>query len=152
MVRIKHTAHPINTRVSFKTESMSSDEALEVALPQGEALHEVTSSKSLEDSDDCKSRSGDYGDTESTSDDSEHVKVAAAVGITFDFGVSDVGKAHIMSMENNTRYILKGYYRAPDAESVSEPRANEAVVFVDFFIAGLRVLTHPVLIDILRNF
>jgi hypothetical protein len=31
MVRIKHTAHPINVRVSFDAESMALDEALEAS-------------------------------------------------------------------------------------------------------------------------
>jgi uncharacterized protein with ATP-grasp and redox domains len=59
-------------------------------------------------SDDCESRSGETEDTGPASDDSERMKVAAAaaiVGITFDFGVSSVLKAHITSMENNTCYF-----------------------------------------------
>jgi hypothetical protein len=112
MVRIKHTAHPINIRVTLEIESMAADEALEASAPRREASTEVTSSRSLEDSDDCKSRSNGSEDTESTSDDSERAKVvvtAAAAGITFDFEASCVGKVHITSMENNSRYFPKGY-------------------------------------------
>jgi hypothetical protein len=112
MVRIKHTAHPINIRVPLETQSMASDEALEASAPRREASTKVTSSWSLEDSDDCESRSGGSEDTESASDDSERTKVvvaAAAAGITFNFEASCVGKAHITSMENNSRYFPKGY-------------------------------------------
>jgi hypothetical protein len=112
MVRIKHTARPINIRVTSETESMASEEALEVSVPRGEALADATSSQKLEDSDDCEGQSGNIEDTESASDDSEHVKIAAratTVGITYDFGVFGVGKACIASMENNTCYFPKGY-------------------------------------------
>jgi H+/gluconate symporter-like permease len=37
-------------------------------------------------------------------------------------------------------------------ESVSEPRANEAIVFKNFFVAGLHMPPHPVLTDILCKF
>jgi hypothetical protein len=44
MVRIKHTTHPINIRVSFETKSMASNEAWEVTTSQKEGSPEVTSS------------------------------------------------------------------------------------------------------------
>jgi hypothetical protein len=40
----------------------------------------------------------------------------------------------------------------PWAESVPDPRLDEAVVFEDFFAAGLRMPPHPVLLDILHKF
>jgi hypothetical protein len=40
----------------------------------------------------------------------------------------------------------------PSAESVLDPLENEAVVFKDFFGAGLRMPPHLVLLDILRKF
>jgi hypothetical protein len=83
---------------------------------------------------------------------SSSVVAAAAAGITFDFNASDVGKACITSMENNTHYFPKGYRRPPSAESVPEPRANEVVVFEDFFIVGLHMPPHLALADILRKF
>jgi hypothetical protein len=43
--------------------------------------------------------------------------MAEATEITFDFGISDSGRACIATMENNARYFLKGYYRAPITES-----------------------------------
>jgi hypothetical protein len=43
--------------------------------------------------------------------------MAEATEITFDFGVSDSGRACIATMENNARYFLKGYYQAPITES-----------------------------------
>jgi hypothetical protein len=44
--------------------------------------------------------------------------------------------------------FLKGYCRAPNAESVPEPQPNEVVVFEDFFMSGLQLPPHPVLVDI----
>jgi hypothetical protein len=51
-----------------------------------------------------------------------------------------------------SHYFSKGYRRPPGAESVPDPRANEAMVFEDFFTAGLHMLPHPVLVDILCEF
>jgi hypothetical protein len=97
MVRIKHTARPINIRVSFEAESMTSDGALEVSTLRREASAEATPSWSLEDFDDCESRSGDSEGSETASNDSERLKVAAVVaavaGITCDFSVCGVMKA-----------------------------------------------------------
>jgi hypothetical protein len=77
---------------------------------------------------------------------------AALTGISYDFGMLGVTKAHIASLENVTHYFLKGYGRAPGAMSVPDPYENEAMVFEDFFAAGLRMHPHPVLLDILRKF
>jgi hypothetical protein len=101
------------------------------------------------------SSSGGSEDATSESDESGRLKVAVvavAMGITFNFGVSDVGKARFTSLETNARYFPKGYGRSLDSEMVSEPRANEAVVFDDFFTTGLRLPPHPVLADILQKF
>jgi hypothetical protein len=40
----------------------------------------------------------------------------------------------------------------PGEEVVPEPAADEAIVFEEFFAAGLRMPSHPVLIDILVKF
>jgi hypothetical protein len=37
-------------------------------------------------------------------------------------------------------------------ESVSDPKENEVVVFEDFFVAGLHIPSHPILLDILQKF
>jgi hypothetical protein len=57
-----------------------------------------------------------------------------------------------MSLETNAWYFPKGYCRAPSSKSVPKPQANEAVVFKDFFNAGLRMLPHPVFAEILQKF
>jgi hypothetical protein len=111
MVHIKHITPLINIRVSSEAESMASDEALEASVLRKEALAEVTSSRSVEDSDYCYGRSGSSEDTKTASDDSKCAKVAAmavAAGITFDFSAFGVGKVRIALMENNTCYFLKG--------------------------------------------
>jgi hypothetical protein len=103
------------------------------------------------------SQFGDSGNNETASDNSGSVKVTAAAaaalaGISYDFEQSAITKTRLGSLESNTRYLLKGYGRPPSAESVPDPRANEAAVFEDFFIAGLHMPPHPVLVDILRKF
>jgi hypothetical protein len=87
------------------------------------------------------------------SDESSHAKVAtAAAGIAFDFGLSNVGKACITSLETCACYFPKGYCKASGTKTVSESRANEAVVFEDLLTAGLRMPPHPVLAEILQKF
>jgi hypothetical protein len=77
---------------------------------------------------------------------------AALAGISYDFGKSGVTKARIASFESVTRYFLKGYDWALGVESVLDPHENEAVVFKDFFAAGLRMPPHPILLDVLHKF
>jgi hypothetical protein len=46
-------------------------------------------------------------------------------------------------------YFIDGEARAPGAEIVLELDNDEAVVYEDFFVAGLRMPRHPTLADIL---
>jgi hypothetical protein len=57
-----------------------------------------------------------------------------------------------VSLESFTHYFPKRYGWALGAESIPNPHENEAVVFKYFFVAGLRMPPHPVLLDILRMF
>jgi hypothetical protein len=93
--------------------------------------------------------------SETTSDEGGHVKVGAATAlasISYDFGLSIVMRTRIGSLESYSRYFLKGYGRLPSAESVPDPQTNKAMVFEDFFTAGLLMLPHPILLDILHKF
>jgi hypothetical protein len=49
-------------------------------------------------------------------------------------------------------YFAKDEARVPGAETVLEPRDDEAVVFEDFFVARLCMPPHPALADILLHF
>jgi hypothetical protein len=105
MVRIKHTAHP---KVLPKTASMVSGDEMEVPSQRREVLPNISSSWSLDDSGECKSRSGGSGDTTSDSNGSSHMKVvvvAATAGITYDFRLSAVGKERITSLEIYALYF-----------------------------------------------
>jgi hypothetical protein len=85
---------------------------------------------------DHESRFGDFENKENDFDNFGCLKVMAATTLTrisYDFGPSGITKAHIGSMETYARYFPKGYDRGPIAESVPEPRVNEAVVFEIFF-------------------
>jgi hypothetical protein len=105
MVRIKYTAHP---RVLLESAMMASGAETEVPSQWTYGSPDASSWHSPDNSSDCESRSGGSGDTACESDDSSHAKVAAAAtttGITFEFGMSTVGKcvlylwrpAHIIS-------------------------------------------------------
>jgi hypothetical protein len=98
---------------------------------------------------------GDINDSGNASDDGSRVKIGAEAtlaSVSYDFGRSTVARARITSLENSTHYFLEGFAWAPDMESVPDPKENEAVVFEDFFIAGLRIPPHPVLLDILWKY
>jgi hypothetical protein len=55
-------------------------------------------------------------------------------------------------LESVAHYFPKGYDRPPGVESVPDPRETGAVVFEDFFVAGLHMPPHPIIVDILRKF
>jgi hypothetical protein len=105
---------------------------------------------------DRESQLDDSGDSETTSDNSGRLKVAAAMaalaGISCDFGPSNIPKTNIGSTESYARYFPMGYGQPPSAESMSKTRVNEAIIFKDFFTAGLRMPLHPILVDILHKF
>jgi hypothetical protein len=129
----------------------TSDEQPKESLAGGQT--EAVSKQDVES--DCESRSGDSSDSDTASDNSAHLKVvatAALVGISYEFGPSTITKARLASLENNAHYFLKGYGHPPGVESIPNPRANEAMVFDDFFTAGLRMPLHPVLVNILCKF
>jgi hypothetical protein len=91
-----------------------------------------------------KRQCGNSRDSETASDNSRRSKVAAVAalaGISYDFGQSSVTKTRLTSMECHARYFLKGYNRPPGAESETH-----------FFIVGLQMPPHPVLVDILSKF
>jgi hypothetical protein len=109
MVRIKHTACP---RVRLEIVPMAS--AVETKVPSGrrEVSPDPSSSRSVDDSGDRKSRFGSFDEVSSDSEESSQMKVAvtpAAAGITYDFGISAMGKARITSLESNACYFLRGY-------------------------------------------
>jgi hypothetical protein len=114
---------------------------------------EATSSRDAESA--RESQSGDVGDNETASANSRHLKVVATTAldwISYDFGPSTITKTHLGTMESYSQYFPKGYGRPPGAESVPEPRVNEAVVFEDVFAARPHMPPHLGLVDILRKF
>jgi hypothetical protein len=115
----------------------------------------VEASSSCDAVSDHESQSGDSKDSETSSDSSTRLKVAAAAalaGITYYFGQSTVMKTRLGSLGNHGHYFPMGYGRPPGAESMPEPQADEAIMFEDFFSAGLHMPPHSVLLDILRKF
>jgi hypothetical protein len=48
--------------------------------------------------------------------------------------------------------FVEGGAHAPGEETVLEPEDDEAVIFEEFFSAGLRLPPHPVLTDIFLKF
>jgi hypothetical protein len=103
MVHIIFTAHPRTPNVSPKFASVASDEAPEVSTEQRETSTEqpeeslagqqmVASTEAASKQDveyDRRSQSGDSGDRKTASNNSGHVKVAAAAalaGISYDLG------------------------------------------------------------------
>jgi hypothetical protein len=49
-------------------------------------------------------------------------------------------------------YFVEGSSREPVEEIVPEPNSDEAVVFEEFFVVGLRMPPHRVLTEILLKF
>jgi hypothetical protein len=100
-------------------------------------------------------RGSQSSDSETASDNCERMKIGGATAlasISYDFGLSTIRKTRIGSLESFARYFPKGYGRPLGAESISDPRENEVVVFEDFFTARLRMPPHLVLVNILCEF
>jgi hypothetical protein len=70
---------------------------------------------------------------------------------TYYFRSSTITIAKINEMVEKG-YFVDGEARAPEAESVPEPDSNEAIVYEDLFLVGLRMPLHPALADILLKF
>jgi hypothetical protein len=65
---------------------------------------------------DRESKSSDSGDSEAASDNFGHLKVmvaAALAGINYNFGLSNIKKPHVGSMESYTHYFPEGYGQPP---------------------------------------
>jgi hypothetical protein len=77
---------------------------------------------------------------------------AALAGMSFDFVWSKVMRSCVLGLESSSRFFPQGFAQPPGIESVPVPKGDEAVVFEDFFVAGLRKPPHRVLLDILHNF
>jgi hypothetical protein len=67
------------------------------------------------------------------------------------FGASTITLSHIKEMVEKG-YFVDGEARAPRVEMIPEPDDDEAVVFEEFFVTGLRMPLHSALADILLKF
>jgi hypothetical protein len=70
---------------------------------------------------------------------------------TYCFGASTITQGHIKGMVDKGYYV-DGEVRVPKEQMIPEPNDDEAVVFKDFFVAGLRMPLHSALVDILLRF
>jgi hypothetical protein len=70
---------------------------------------------------------------------------------SYDFRTSLVSVWRIRQLES-LRYFVEGSARELGEESVLEPIDDEAIVFEEFFVVGLRMPPHPALMEILLKF
>jgi hypothetical protein len=127
-------------------EACLSDELVVVSV---EATSEQGAGSDEENSSDSS------GDSENTSDSGGCLKIGAEValaGVSYDFGRLTVMMTLVMALESFARSFPKGFTRPPGAKSVLDPRENEVVAFKDFFVAGLRIPSHLILLDIMCKF
>jgi hypothetical protein len=90
--------------------------------------------------------------TEASSEDTSCTVAAAELqpGDTVEFGVSRMSSVRVQDMQQ-LGYFGVGVGRVPGAEEVPEPE-GELVVFEAFFIAGLRLLAHRFVLEVLQKF
>jgi hypothetical protein len=169
MVRIKFSSRPRVSTIAPSISLMASEDADIFSLDHKEssierldtslaregpaASTEVTSELDVGSVE--SKASDDSGDSGNTSDNGSRVKIGAEdalAGISFDFGPLKVAKGRISDLESSSRCFPKEFARPPGMESVQVPKEDEAVVFDDFFVAGLCIPPHPVLLDVLRKF
>jgi hypothetical protein len=82
---------------------------------------------------------------------SDGVPSEGATTRTHYFRASTITVGKIKEMEERG-YFVKDEACVPRAETMPEPRDDEAVVFEDFFVAGLCMPPHLALADILLHF
>jgi hypothetical protein len=70
---------------------------------------------------------------------------------SYNFGPSTITVGRIRQL-GALGYFAEGSAREPGEEVIPEPAADEVLMFVDFFAAGLWMPLHPVLTDILIKF
>jgi hypothetical protein len=70
---------------------------------------------------------------------------------TYYFGASTIALSKIKETVEKG-YFAEGEAQAPGTEVVLKPDSDEAIMYEDFFIAGLRLPPHPALGDILLHF
>jgi hypothetical protein len=70
---------------------------------------------------------------------------------SYDFGSSSVTVGRIQQLES-LGYFAEGSTHEPGEETIPEPNTDEAVVFEEFFVVGLRMPPHPVFTEILLKF
>jgi hypothetical protein len=107
MVCIKHIARP---KVLSKPPVMAPGDEMVVPLQEVKESPTTSSSATSDGSEDCGGGSGSSGSNAFESDESGQMKVAAAAGITFDFGLSTVKQTRIASMESCAQYFPWGYF------------------------------------------
>jgi hypothetical protein len=163
MIYIKFIACPRAPTVSPRFTPMASNdehkessaEQPEASLPDEQVVVSVEATSEQGARFDGENSSNGSGGSENTSDSDRGFKIGAKValvGVSYHFRQLTMTRAHIMALKNFARYFPKGFARPPDAESVPDPRENEVVVFEDFFVAGLRIPPHPILLEILCKF
>jgi hypothetical protein len=93
----------------------------------------------------CASSEGRiHGSTDEKASDDENLQ-------TYNFGASTITLGRIKEMEEKG-YFVEGKARTPGVKTVSEAKEDEAVLYEDFFVAGLRMPLHPALVGILLKF
>jgi hypothetical protein len=70
---------------------------------------------------------------------------------TYYFGPSTITRGKIKEMVEKG-YFAEGEAYEPRAEMIPEPDNDEAIVYKDLFVTGLRMPPHPVFDDILLHF
>jgi hypothetical protein len=92
-----------------------------------------------------------FGDGDNANVEGKDVLSEGAAAHTHYFGSSSITVGKIKEMEEKG-YFMRDEARALGAETVLEPCDDEAVVYDDFFVAGLCMPPHPALGDILLHF
>jgi hypothetical protein len=87
----------------------------------------------------------------SSQSDGGDARVESSQLQSFYFGPSTVTVSRIRGMVDCS-YFADGMGHEPKEETVPEPHADEAVLFEEFFTAGLRMPLHPVLAAILLKY
>jgi hypothetical protein len=134
---VRSTAHPRDDVPAQEDECVAADRDV---IDEGHEYVESIERSGLVHASDAGSSSNAEGDSD-----------GGSCTRSYNFGPLMVTVCFIREMIKRGHFA-KGGACAPREETVPEPENDEAIVFEEFFIAGLRMPLHPVLAVILLKF
>ena len=84
-------------------------------------------------------------------DSSEVADSASDAAVSFEFGLSRVTSSDLDKFAK-AGWFARDLARPSEGEVVPDPHDDEVIVYKEFFLAGLRFPSHPLVVGVLKRF